>query len=171
MIARMDVLSEKRIIEVDRVHTAVVKGTVAFADITSFFDRVFTAVPAAIHAAGVVPAGPAFARYNSHPTDTVDIEAGFAVSEPYEGASEVSVGEDGVVAGELPAGRVATATLRGGYDLLSAAWPEMIGWVMSQGEHPGEVSWEVYVTEPTPDADPAAMITELYCTLLERSST
>jgi hypothetical protein len=33
--------------------------------------------------------------------------------------------------------------------------------VVAQGLRPGSVMWELYVTEPTPDIDPADLRTEL----------
>jgi effector-binding domain-containing protein len=37
--------------------------------------------------------------------------------------------------------------------------------VIGRGESPGPVYWEVYLTEPGPDVDPATMRTELNCLL------
>ena len=58
-------------------------------------------------------------------------------------------------------GRVARTVHAGGYDGLGEAWGSLIGWAAEQGLAPTGEMWEVYLTEPTPDGDPADNRTEL----------
>jgi len=67
--------------------------------------------------------------------------------------------------GSLPAGRVARLVHVGGYDGLGESWGRLGAWIAEQNLAPGTVIWEVYVTEPNPDMDPADLRTELYWTL------
>jgi len=61
----------------------------------------------------------------------------------------------------LPAGRVARLVHQGGYDQLGASWGRLRSWIDAHGVNPGRDLWEVYVTEPSPHIDPAALRTEL----------
>ena len=49
----------------------------------------------------------------------------------------------------------------GSFDTLSSAWERLGSWINDQGLTPTQVYWEVYLTEPTPDMDPADLRTEL----------
>ena len=133
---------------------AVVRGTVAAEEITDFFDRSFSVLGEAIAAQGVSPTGPAFGLYRGIPDETVDVAVGFPTDRPIEpdGAAE---------AGELPGGRVARVVYAGGFDGLGEAWQRLGAWIADQGLTPSETYWEVYLTEPNPEMDPADLRTEL----------
>lgn len=53
----------------------------------------------------------------------------------------------------------------GGYDGLDASWDRLQRWVAEQGLTPASGFWEVYLTEPTPEGDPADNRTALYVPL------
>ena len=53
----------------------------------------------------------------------------------------------------------------GGYDSLGESWGRLQDWVARQGLQTAGDLWEVYLTEPTPDGDPAANRTALYLPL------
>jgi effector-binding domain-containing protein len=132
----------------------VVRGTVAAEEITDFFDRSFSVLAEAIAAQGVAPTGPAFGLYRGIPDATIDVAVGFPTNRAIEpdGSAE---------AGELPGGRVARVLHAGGFDGLGEAWQRLGGWIAEQGLTPSETYWEVYLTEPSPDMDPADLRTEL----------
>jgi effector-binding domain-containing protein len=134
--------------------TAAVKGTISPKEIADFFDRSYAVLREAIAAQGVSIAGPAFALYRGIPDDTMDLEVGYPTDRAIEpdGSAEAS---------GLPGGRVVRLVHAGSYDGLAEAWQRLGGWVAKQGLIPGETYWEVYVTEPTPDMDPADLRTEL----------
>jgi effector-binding domain-containing protein len=57
---------------------------------------------------------------------------------------------------------VARLVHAGGYDQLGEAWGRLGAWIAGQGLTPGADLWEVYVTGPSPDTDPADLRTELF---------
>ena len=142
------------LVTVQPTTTAVVRGTVSAEEITDFFDRSFSVLGEAIAAQGVSPTGPAFGFYRGMPDETIDVAVGFPTDRKIEpdGSAEP---------GELPGGRVARVVYAGGFDGLGEAWQRLGAWIAEQGLTPGENYWEVYVTEPSPDMDPADLRTEL----------
>lgn len=134
--------------------TAVVRGTIAAEEVTDFFDLSFSVLAKAMGAQGVTATGPAFGLYGGIPDKTMDVEVGFPTDRAIEpdGSAE---------AGELPGGRVARVVHAGAFDGLGEAWQRLGDWIAEQGLTAGETFWEVYVTEPSPDMDPAQLRTEL----------
>lgn len=158
---------EVRVLDAPAVPTAVVRAKgVPMATIAGLFDAVFgSAFPGAFHR-GVVPVGPALALYTSigeEPEGVADVEIGFPVEQVLE--QPIEVGELTVVPSELPAGEVAVVSHVGGYDQLGRAWGSFMAAIEDKGRIPGTPFWEAYVTEPTPDMDPATLRTDLYCRL------
>lgn len=150
----MSQLEQPEIHRVEAVPTVVVRGTVQMEDLPAFYDGAFGRIAEALGRQGVSPAGAAFGYYLSEPSETFELEAGFPTAAP--------VTADGdVVASELPAGEVARGTHAGGYDGLGGSWEALVAWALEQGRTPAGRMWEVYVTEPSPEADPATMRTEL----------
>lgn len=148
---------QPEILQVEEQRTAVVRGTARMDELTTFYDRGYAAVMEAVTAQGRTPSG-AFGLYLSEPSDTVDLEVGFVVDE------EVAPSGD-VVASRLPAGEVARLTHVGAYDGLGESWGRLMQWLGEQGRSPAGPMWEVYVTEPTPEAEPSSMRTDLFCLL------
>lgn len=154
---------EPELVVLDTVPTAVVKhADVSMERIREVFDTSF----AALGGSGVVPAGAAFAVYRGDPADQFDVEVGFPLAGPL--AAPVPNGELTVEPSVLPAGRAVTLSHVGGYDGLGDAWARLFSGVVGGGLRPGEAIIEVYVTAPTPDADPAGMRTDLFVMLAER---
>ena len=142
------------VLVVEPVTTAVVRGTVPITELPAFFDRSFTALAEVVQAQGLAIVGPAFARYYGPPTDQVELEVGF----PTAGAVQP---EGEVRPGSLPGGRAARVEHHGSYDELGATWGQLSEWIAAEGLTPSAVLWEVYVTEPSPEMDPAELVTEL----------
>lgn len=142
------------LVTVEPVTTAVVGGTIAAEEVRDFFDRSFSVLGEALAAQDVTPTGPAFGLYRGIPDETMDLEVGYPTDRAIEpdGSAE---------AGELPGGRVARVVHAGGFDGLGEAWQRLGGWIAEQGLTPAETYWEVYLTEPSPDMDPAELRTEL----------
>lgn len=148
---------EPAVVEHPATLTVVVRsGDLPVEGMIPFFDESFSAIGAALGAQEVRVTGPAFARYLRPMAATADLEVGLPVASP--------IRPDGVVEpGELPAVRVVRTVHAGSYDGLSHAWERLTDWVAAQGlrPHPGAGVWEVYLTEPTPEMDPADLRTEL----------
>ncbi|MFC0581777.1 GyrI-like domain-containing protein [Micrococcoides hystricis] len=157
-----------KIITLTEVPTAVVRGDAIMADqLTDFYDHAFSSVFAALTSLGIQPTGPAFGLYTAMEqgeVPTFGLEVGVPVSAPLAESIHLP-GHDPVHGSILPGGRVATTSHRGNYAGLSHAWTEFLNEAQTQGLVPADPMWEVYVTEPSPEADPNSMVTELYFSL------
>ncbi len=142
------------LIEVERQHTAVVRGTIAMGELPAFFDSAFEQLTTVLAQQEMVLEGPGFALYHGAPAEVARLEVGFPVS------SEVTPTGD-VEASHLPAGTVARTVHAGSFDDLGDSWGRLGTWIGAEGLEPGESMWEVYLTEPSPDMDPADLRTEL----------
>lgn len=145
---------EPEIAVVPEQPTAVIAGVVPVTELAGFFDRSFNALAPVVGRQGRQITGAAFARYHGPPSDTADLEVGFPTDAAVTPAGEVRPGT-------LPAGRVARLVHVGAYDELGTSWGRLQAWIAAQGEQPTAVLWEAYVTEPSPDMDPADLRTEL----------
>jgi effector-binding domain-containing protein len=150
--------TEPELVDLDEMPTAVIHGVIPMSEMVGFFDRSFTELTEVLAAQGLTPTGAAFARYAGPPGETVDLEVGF----PVHG---VVSAEGRVRAGTLPGGRVARLVHVGAFDGLGESWGRLGEWIGAQGLTPGADMWEVYVTEPSPDMDPADLRTELCWTI------
>ena len=146
--------SQPAVVTLEPVTTAVIRREVAMDRLPEFFDGSFGALAAAVQEQDAGVAGPAFAFYHRMPTDTADLEVGFPTLRAVEATGDVR-------AASLPGGRVARVVHAGSFDGLGPAWERLRGWIDEQGLQAGETFWEVYLTEPTPDMDPAELRTEL----------
>lgn len=149
---------EPEIVELDETPTAVIAAVVPMAEMVSFFDSAYGKVAGALGEQSIAPTGPAFARYNSPPEEAFDLEVGFPVDRSPSPSGEVRPGT-------LPGGRVARLVHLGAFEGLPDSWARLESWLREGGHQPGQVFWEVYVTEPKPGMDPADLRTELFWTL------
>jgi hypothetical protein len=179
-------VGEPRLVVVEPVVTAVVRGVVPMAGLRDFFDSSFRALGGTLARQQVAVLGPAFGLYHRPPGETVDLEVGFPTdravrtdgpevsveSQEPERPDESQRPEDRgaperprgkVAVSALPAARVARTVHHGSFDGLAASWESLFAWVRAQGLTPGPVMWEVYVTEPTPEMSPDDLRTELNC--------
>ncbi len=148
-------MSEPQIVDEPEHITMVVRGkSVPMSELTSFFDSSFGKLAAVIGAQGVQPLSAAFALYHGAPSDVADLEVGFVTSEPIEPTGDV-------VVSSLPSGQVLRTVHNGSFDGLGPAWGDLFGYATSRGLTPSDQMWEVYLTEPSPDMDPAELRTEL----------
>ena len=151
-------LPEPEVVVLAEATTAVIDGVIDFADLPDFFDRSFSTLGQTLAEQGVEIVGPAFALYHRRPTDSVDLEVGFSTAQPVARSGPIRPGS-------LPGGVVARLVHEGSYDDLPRSWERLDAWVAERGLTPGIVIWEVYLTEPTPDMDPADLRTELHWTM------
>lgn len=148
-------MSEIEIREHGEQATAVVRQRVPLSELPQFFSRAYHEAMTAIQAQGRHPTGPPFGRYHGMPTDSADVEAGFPVDAPITAA-------DGVVPGSLPAGRVVEATHVGPYDALPQTYGKVMDFMRDQGLTPADDMWEVYLSDPQVEPDPATWRTQIY---------
>lgn len=141
------------LVDVSPQPTLAQRRTVSQADIGPAMGEMLPAVFHAIIGQGQHPAGPPYSRYHSMPPE-VDFEAGCPVVDPVEAG-------EGFVSGELPGGRAASIVHTGPYDGLGEAWQALYAWVAAEG-HTATAAWEVYLTDPGQEPDPAKWQTRLY---------
>lgn len=135
-------------------------------DMATLMDGTFSHVPQALLGAGLHITGPAVALYRGVPGETVFVEVGFPVDRVPEGDIPLPGGLT-AIASELPGGRAVRTSHLGGYDDLGSAWEGFVGSTEELGETIADPYWEIYVTEPTPDLDPAALRTDLVAQLAD----
>ncbi|WP_350270073.1 GyrI-like domain-containing protein [Brevibacterium sp. CBA3109] len=162
---RTEPYSELTVFEATPIPTAVVEArNIAMEDLPALFDATFSGLFPALAEAEQEVAGPAFALYTRQPSDTVDLEIGLPLASGLRQA--LPLGEDVIaIPSQLPGGSVAALTHTGGYDGLGEAWAGLMKTAVDAGHHPDLPFFEVYVTEPNPDMDPADLRTDLYLTL------
>ncbi|WP_333619151.1 GyrI-like domain-containing protein [Dietzia sp.] len=149
--------TELEIIELDTpIDTACVRVTGwQFSKIAELYDAAFSSLATAME-----PAGPAYAAYTSVPRETVDLEIGFPSRVPLLG--KIPAQKVTIERGTIAAGTLAVISHIGAYDELFGAWEKFGEEIAERGLTPRLPFFEVYVTEPSPGADPAAMRTDLY---------
>jgi effector-binding domain-containing protein len=103
---------------------------------------------------GQQPAGMPLTIYHSMEGDGLDLECAMPIAERVAGSGRV-------VAGELPATLAAVTTHIGPYDGLPGAWSGLTDWISRQGLVPAGAPWEVYVTDPGAEPDPAMWRTDI----------
>ncbi len=99
--------------------------------------------------------GPPFALYHSWSNTKTAMEVGFPVAAPVRGGGRVQP----VV---LPAGKVVTGVHMGPYDKLVETYGKMHKWMTEKGVKPASKMWEVYMTDPEKEKDPAKFVTQLF---------
>ena len=154
-------VSDAEFIEVEAVDTVVVKLTdYPMKDMPAAFDSTFGALFPVLEAHGISPTGPAFALYHRMPTDTATFEVGIPVDKPL---AEPVTTDSGLVveSSHLPAGNVARISYFGPYDAMGEGWGSFMYAISAAGRAPDLPFWEIYVTEPHPDIDPATLRTDL----------
>ena len=135
--------------------TAVVRERVPMSELPQFFGRALHQAMAAVRAQGRHPVGPPFSLYHGMPTDAVDVEAGFPVDGP------ITV-VDGVTPGVLPGGTVAETLHVGPYESLGETYDAVLSYVKAQGLTPSSDMWEVYLSDPEREPDPATWRTQVF---------
>lgn len=141
--------------------TVVVRATdYPVARLAELFDATFSAMFPALAERGIAPAGAPFSLHTRIPSETVDIEVGIPLTAPLDGP--FVRGDITLLPSTLPAGTTARTTYLGPYDGLGGAWGGFMGAIVESGRAPAFPFWEVYVTEPTPDADPTLLRTDLF---------
>lgn len=161
-------LSGCRVTEAPEVLTAVVsQQDYPMHAMPALMDGTFSHLAAALAEVGVHPIGPAFALHHRAPVSTADLEVGFPVDAPLTQTLTLPSGYE-VTGSRIPAGRVGWTSHLGGYGGLAEAWGAFTAALGEAGEQMAHPFWEFYVTEPTPETDPATLRTDLFSLLEPR---
>lgn len=147
-------MGEIHFTEVVEQPVAAVRSRVRMDELPDAFSSAFHRVFAALAEAGIRASGAPYARYRGMPTDTVDVEIGFPVESPFPGSGDV-IGET------LPAGRAVEALHSGDYDSLRGTYEEVERWMRAHDVIPSDQMWEVYLSGPESDPDPATWRTRI----------
>jgi effector-binding domain-containing protein len=130
-----------------RVHTTADR-------IGEAFRQALPKVAAHIEEVGGTIAGPPYARYHEFGPSGVDMEVGVptAVAIPANGD---------VTSAELPAVEAAVTVHQGPYERLGETYDRLERWIDEHGHEAGRDMWEIYLTDPQEQPDPAEWRTEI----------
>ena len=133
---------------------AVIKITIARDRMREVMGPGVAELMSTVSGQGIHPVGPWFTHHFKMSPETFDFEIGVPVPKPIVPAGRV-------VNSERPSFRAARSILRGSYENLHKAWPELDAWIDAQGLKAGPALWETYVKDPGQNPDPATWETEL----------
>lgn len=156
--------TEPQVVTLEPLTAAVVRETVPMGELTAYFDRAFRMVMEVTVAQDVAVTGPPFAAYHGMPGQSVDVSGGFPTAAPVTPTA-------GVTAMTLPGGRAVQLLHAGSYDSLEESYGRLMTWMEHRGLARAPVMWETYLTEPTPDGDPAENRTLITWPIAEVSTT
>lgn len=160
-----DPLTTTDTLDVAEVPTAVVVfEDYPLSEMSLAFDSAFQVLRRVLRQVGVQTSGPSFSLHHRLPTDTATFELGVPVDKPLDQEIATSNGLT-VKASTLPGGRVARISHIGSYDELGEVWGTFMQAITDSDKDPAFPFWEVYITQPSPDVDPAEMRTDLYTRL------
>ena len=134
--------------------TAVIPLTVTRAEIGQAFAPAVGELLAAMREQGIEPAGPLFSYHLKMPGDVFEMEIGFPVDADVQPSGRV-------VAGALPALRVARTIYRGPMEGLGSAWGELTTWIAQHALVTQPFIWENYLVGPGDSAQASTWQTEL----------
>jgi effector-binding domain-containing protein len=139
---------------IDVQPAAVMRTTVTVDQIGPWIGTAYGAIAQAMAVQGLSPAGMPFARYHRLTDDRFTVEAGFPTSAPIRNSGEVQ-------ASTLPGGNIARTLHIGPYDEMAPAYTALLSWIGEHGYVPDGDPWEIYLTEPGEQPDPAQWRTEI----------
>lgn len=153
-------LDTPHLIETTLQQTAVIRLTIPRNEIRSVMGLAIAELMSTLAAQGLSPAGPLFSHHLRMLPDTFDFEVGAPVN-----ATVRPVGR--VIAGQLPATKVARTVYHGAYEGLAAAWGEFDAWIRANDHVAAPDLWEVYLAGPESSQDPGDWRTEFNRPLIE----
>jgi effector-binding domain-containing protein len=131
-----------------------IRSSVAPQDIGSMLSVALPEVMRYLGEEGVQPAGAPFSRYHAM-GQKIDIEAGFPVGAPMAGKGRIRPGT-------LPGGKVATTLHIGKYQDLGRTYARLQAWIDEHDLETAGPQWEVYLTDPRREPDPAKWRTQVF---------
>ena len=148
-------MSQFEIREVPRQDTAVIHAQCPPDAIQPTMQSIFGRLFGAVGRAGGIPSGTVFTRYLAWSDEGIEFETGVALSRPIVGDVEVEPGELG--------GCTAAVGMHiGPYESIHETYTAMQDWISHQGHTPAGTMWEVYLSDPRSEPDPAAWRTEIF---------
>jgi len=133
---------------------AVRQATLTVDGLPAWLGQTFDKVIAYLKSHDAYPVGPPFARYFKRPDGLFEVSAGFPVRVPPEGDGDVQ-------AMTLPAGPAATTMHYGPYNEMVPGYQAIDGWIAAQNMAPFGAPWEIYLSDPGTQPDPASWRTQI----------
>lgn len=134
--------------------TAVIRATVGLDEIGPWVGAAFGRAAAVLAAQCLEPAGPPFVRYSPQGDGRFGVEAGFPVHRPV-------VHEADVDRSTLPACDALVTIHVGPYDQVAEAYERIERFAAEHSLTTAPDPWEVYLTDPSTNHDPATWLTEV----------
>jgi effector-binding domain-containing protein len=131
-----------------RQQTAAVDGTLCVSEIGPWLARTYSTIAQLLARQGCTPAGPPFARYHLREDGRFAVEAGFPIDAPIDAEGDMRPST-------LPGGSVAETVHVGPYEDMKLGYNSLFSWVQLQGAEPVGDPWEIYLTDPEAEPDPA----------------
>ena len=147
-------LSTIEVRDLPEQRTAVVRHRISLAEtdqIPGWLAQTFEAV----QRAGQQPAGVPFLRTLAMDGQTMEIEVGWPLPEPFNGDGEVQ-------AATLPGGPVAVVSYFGPYEGVAPAYAALQAWCQEQGREVAGAPWESYFTDPQTEPDQSKWRTDVH---------
>lgn len=138
----------------DTQATAVVRATLTVAELGPWLAETYGAIAGLLADRDAGPAGPPFARYHMLAGGRFEVEAGFPAAKPITDSGDVR-------SSELPGGQVAVILHTGPYDQMEPDYEALTSWVRQHGGQLRGDPWEVYLSDPSAEPDPATWRTQI----------
>lgn len=163
----VDPVTEPSLVDLPEWWTVVARyDETTLDDLQTIADTAFGAVVSVLDRYSLRPAGAAFFKFESDPMQPpFALEVGFPVENTID--EPIRSGDVLVVPSSLPAGRAVMLSHIGSYDAIVESWERLVKWAIGNELPIADGSWEVYVTEPSAEADPMTMRTDLVVPLTE----
>ncbi len=134
--------------------TIGIRRTIPVDQMQEFFSDSYGRLFEEIESSNLTVTGAPYGRYRGIPSDTYDVEAGVPIAEP-------TTSHDDIVAGQLPEVEAVEFIHVGPYDTLRQSYDAMAAWMSEQNIIPEGEMWEMYLTDPTEEPDPAKWETKI----------
>ena len=144
-----------KIVELEAQTALAIKEEVSNQEIGKKMGEFFGELMAFSQKKVIQMSGPPFALYHSWNDQKTVMEVGFPAPASVKGEGRIKPIS-------LPGGRVVTGFHIGPYNRLMESYQKMQDWMTKQGVKPANKMWEVYLTDPEKEKDPAKYVTQLF---------
>jgi effector-binding domain-containing protein len=123
------------------VPTISIRAFSTVKDLPALFDRTYRALIQHLTELGEQPAGPPYAAYYNMDMENMDVETGFPVNHPMEGAGEIKPSH-------TPGGKLATCLHIGPYSELGSGYDALMQWIKENNLTAAGPAYEFYLNDP-----------------------
>ncbi|ACY14759.1 GyrI-like domain-containing protein [Haliangium ochraceum] len=141
-------------------HTLIIRGSAAPVELGEQMSALIPRLIGFAMMQRLDMSGPPFARYRHYSEERIDFEVGVPIAAAHPGSASWNIEP-----GTLPAGPALTAVHRGSYDDLPDTHAALRRAARARGKRADGPLWEVFVTNPATQPDPAKLRTEVYLSL------